>query len=95
MDLFINFIITTLTTLVGYIVGRKRANKETDNLILQNIEKSVSIYQIIIDDMGKQIVTLNKKIDDLETKVDELLLENNELRKLIKKPNANSSTKVK
>lgn len=95
MDLILNFLITTITTLIAYVIGRRRASKETDNLILQNIEKSVSIYQIIIDDMGKQIVSLNKKIDDLETKVDELLKENNELRTLIKKTDANTRTKVK
>jgi peptidoglycan hydrolase CwlO-like protein len=95
MDLIVNFLITTITTLIAYVIGRRRASKETDNLILQNIEKSVSIYQIIIDDMGKQIVSLNKKIDDLETKVDELLKENNELRTLIKKTDANTRTKVK
>lgn len=78
-------VVSSITGFITYFLGRRRERKELDNLTLLNLEKSVSIYQIIIDDLKKEVQQLNDKIDKLEAKVEELLKENTELKALMKK----------
>jgi peptidoglycan hydrolase CwlO-like protein len=72
-----------LTGIVGWFVGRRKVNAETDNQVLRNLELSVNLYRGIIDDLKKEIEALNVKIQELENKIDELHRENRELKKLI------------
>jgi peptidoglycan hydrolase CwlO-like protein len=95
MDNIISLLITTITGIITYFLGHNRAKKETESVILINLEKSISIYQMIINDLKLQMVDMNKKINELESKVDELLAENNKLSDLLKENNANTISKVK
>jgi peptidoglycan hydrolase CwlO-like protein len=83
-DTILTIIITTVTSVFTYLVGRNRKQKEVDSITLQNLEKSVDIYNRIIGDLSLQIDKLNSKINDLEEKVDNLLSENLELKKMMK-----------
>jgi len=83
-DTILTIIITTVTSVFTYLVGRNRKQKEVDSITLQNLEKSVDIYNRIIGDLSLQIDKLNIKITDLEEKVDNLLSENLELKKMMK-----------
>jgi peptidoglycan hydrolase CwlO-like protein len=74
-------IITIVTTLIGYFVGRRKTNAETDNQVLKNLELSVNIYTKIIDDLKGEISELNIKVQDLQKMVDELMKENHKLKK--------------
>jgi peptidoglycan hydrolase CwlO-like protein len=74
-------IITIVTTLIGYFVGRRKTNAETDNQVLKNLELSVNIYTQIIDDLKGEISELNIKVQDLQKMVDELMKENHKLKK--------------
>lgn len=69
-----------LTAAAAWFVGRKRQQAETDNAILDNLSKSIGVYQIIIEDLKKEIHELNTKITDLEKKVNELMDENKKLK---------------
>jgi len=95
MDNIISLLITTITSIITYFLGHNRAKKETESVILINLEKSISIYQTIINDLKLQMVDMNKKINELETKVDELLSENNNLTNLLKENNASTLSKTK
>jgi hypothetical protein len=95
MDNIISLLITTITSIITYFLGHNRAKKETESVILQNLERSISIYQTIINDLKLQMVDMNKKINELETKVDELLAENNNLTNLLKENNARSISTTK
>jgi hypothetical protein len=95
MENIISLLITTITGVITYFLGHNRAKKETESVILINLEKSISIYQMIINDLKLQMVDMNKKIIELETKVDELLAENNKLSDLLKENNANSISTTK
>lgn len=75
-----------LTGIASFFVGKRRSNAETDNQVLRNLELSVNLYRGIIDDLKREIESLNIKIQDLEKKVDMLHEENKTLR---------SKTKVK
>ena len=69
-----------ITGVAAWFVGRRKANAETDNQVLRNLELSVNLYKSIIDDLKQEISDLNLKIQDLERKVDELAAENKKLK---------------
>ena len=73
-------IMTIITTLIGYFVGKRKSNAETDNQVLKNLELSIGLYKNIIDDLRIEIRELNVKIQDLEKKVEELMRENKHLK---------------
>ena len=70
----------TLTGVAAWFVGRRKVNADTDNQILKNLELSIGLYQEIIQDLKKEIESLNIKIQQLETKMDDLYKENKELK---------------
>jgi len=70
----------TLTGLAAWFVGRRRVNADTDNQVLKNLELSINLYQEIIQDLKREIESLNIKIQQLETKMDDLYKENKELK---------------
>lgn len=85
MDLNIfEVIVTALTGFLTFLLGQRRGKKEVESIHLQNLEKSIQIYQTIINDLKKEIEKLNTKVESLETMVDELMLENQKLQKLLR-----------
>jgi hypothetical protein len=94
MDELITFIISSLTGVVSFFVGHKRAKRETESIYLKNIADSISIYQIIIKDLKDEVQGMMVKIDQLELKIDVLVSENKKLEKMVKEyQNANPTTK--
>lgn len=81
MNMIEQIIMTIVTTLIGYFVGKRKSNAETDNQVLRNLELSIGLYKNIIDDLKTEIQNLNIKIQDLETKVEMLMDENKKLKK--------------
>jgi peptidoglycan hydrolase CwlO-like protein len=73
-------IMTIVTTLIGYFVGKRKTNADTDNQILRNLELSIGIYTKIIEDLKSEIHQLNIKVQDLEKMVDTLMKENKKLK---------------
>jgi predicted RNase H-like nuclease (RuvC/YqgF family) len=80
-----NVIIPAITGLLTFFLGQQRGKKEIESISLQNLEKSVQIYQTIIQDLKEEITSLNKKVDELQGKVDEMMKENHELKKTLSK----------
>lgn len=70
----------TLTALASWFVSRKRQAADTDNAVLRNLELSVNLYRQIIEDLKREIESLNVKVQELETKIDRLHQENNMLK---------------
>ena len=75
---------TIISTGIGYFVGKRRSDAETDNQVLRNLELSINLYKNMIDDLRTEIRELNGKIQDLENKVEELMKENKKLKYNIK-----------
>ena len=75
------FLSNAVTGIAAWYVGKRKTNAETDNLVLSNLEKSMSIYQDLITNLREEIHQLNNKIQDLESKVDMLMEENRQLKK--------------
>ena len=93
-DKLITILISSITGVITFFVGQKRAKREIEGLALHNVEKSLTIYQTIIEDLKIQVEELLVKVGELETKVDELKTENHELKDMLrKKQDANTFTK--
>ena len=75
-----NIIITIVTTLIGYFIGYKKSKNEIEGGRLENLEKSINIYQGVIDDLGKKVEELTVQITKLETIIDSLKKENRKLK---------------
>jgi hypothetical protein len=74
-----------LTGVAAWAVGKRKTNAETDNVVLKNLETSVGLYKLIIDNLRDEIQLLNGKMEQMEIKIDELTKENIKLRQLLKK----------
>lgn len=79
-DNLILIISNLLTAGTTWYVGKKRQQADTDNIILDNLSKSINVYQIIIEDLKKEIHELNLKVVKLEEKVTSLMEENKKLK---------------
>ena len=74
-------IMTVVTTAIGYFVGYKKSQNEVEGGRLENLEKSIRIYQVVIDDLSKKVEELTLHIVRLEATIDSLKQENNKLKK--------------
>ena len=80
MNMIENIVITIITTLIGYFVGYRKSKNEVEGGRLENLEKSIHIYQIVIDDLGKKVEELTIQIAKLEGTIDGLKKENKRLK---------------
>ncbi len=69
-----------MTATASFFVGRRKMNAESDNQILRNLELSINIYAELVKNLKEEIESLNIKIQQLETKMDDLYRENKELK---------------
>lgn len=76
-------IIPAVTSFLSFLLGQQKGKKEVESLHLANIEKALSIYQHIVEDLKEEILHLNKKVDVLQDKVDALMEENHKLKKML------------
>ena len=74
-------ILTIVTTGIGYFVGYKKNQNEIEGGRLENLEKSLLIYQHIIDDLSKKVEELTAHIVRLETTIESLKAENKNLKR--------------
>jgi peptidoglycan hydrolase CwlO-like protein len=75
---------TVAVSLVTYLMGKRKQEAETDSTTLSNLEKSLEIYQLMINDMSIKIDALTKKINELELTIDKLYQENKVLKQKVK-----------
>lgn len=80
-DILMIIVPSIITAIVGWFVGRKRENVDLCGERLDNLEKSIRVYNSIIDDMSLKIDALKKEITKLETKIQDLMTENKKLKK--------------
>lgn len=73
-------VMTVVTTLIGYFVGYRKSKNEIEGGRLENLEKSLTIYQVMIDDLSKKVEDLSTHIVRLEATIDSLRKENNKLK---------------
>jgi hypothetical protein len=56
------------TGLIGFFAGKKRSDKEVEQLSLGNVEQALNIYKEMLDDMK---LRYDKEIESLKSKLQE------------------------
>jgi len=79
----LTIISSVATGTISFFLGLRKGKAETEGIVISNLERSVGLYQTILDDMKKELEQLRMEVDKLETKVQELLKENAELKKIM------------
>ena len=86
-----NIIIAVITGVISYFAGFRKSKKEIEGMTIINLEKSLQIYKEMIDDLSTRINNLNNQIKELDVKIDELMVENTNLKKIIEKKHKNNT----
>ena len=73
-DYIASVVIPAISALGGWFVGRRKRRADVESAELQNVQATLNIYIQMIGDMKKHI-------DNLESRVNDLLTENTKLRK--------------
>jgi peptidoglycan hydrolase CwlO-like protein len=75
-EIISDFLAPVGTGLIGFFAGKKRSDKEIEQLSLTNVEKALSIYKEMLDDMKQrydlEIDTLKKKLNEYQTHIESL-----------------------
>jgi len=62
----ITLITTTVTGFLTFLLGQQKGKKEVESITLKNLEESIGIYKLIIDDLRKEITVLNDKVSSIQ-----------------------------
>ena len=69
-----------IPSVLAYILGFRMNNADLCGKRLDALEKSINVYNNIIDDMSTKIDALKKEITKLEGKIQDLMTENKKLK---------------
>lgn len=86
-------IISGLTGLFGWLVGRKRENVEVDSNEIANTKEIIEMWKVTAKEMKEEVAELKQKIEDLSKEVHTLRMENIELRSKLSITNENHKDK--
>jgi FtsZ-binding cell division protein ZapB len=80
-DTILQIFLLAATSFISYIFGYKRQNVDLQSARLDALEKSITVYNVIIEDMAKKIESLTAEVAGLEKRIEELMTENKHLKK--------------
>jgi archaellum component FlaC len=79
-DILIIVIPSLLSAFTGWVLGYRKQNIDLCSDRLDELEKSINVYNKIISDMSEKIDGLRKEITRLETQIQDLIKENKQLK---------------
>ena len=79
--MILNIVTPLGTALVGFFAGKKRSDREIEQISLGNVEQALGIYKDMLDDMK---IRYDKEIEQLKAKLKEYQLHIEVLEKKIK-----------
>ena len=77
----LQFVTPIATALVGFFAGKKRSDREIEQITLGNVEQALGIYKNVLDDMK---IRYDNEIEQLKAKLKEYQLHIEALEKKIK-----------
>jgi len=80
-DILIIVIPSIISAIIGWIVGFRKQNIDLCGQRLDELEKSLIVYNNIIRDMSDKISNLKDEVKSLEEKIIKLMDENKKLRR--------------
>ena len=75
-----DILLVVIPSILAYIFGYRMNNADLCGKRLDELEKSIGVYNNIITDMSSKIDTLRKEINKLESKIQDLIKENKKLK---------------
>lgn len=79
-----NLITTVVGALVGFLLGRRKYNKEVDNIAIQNMQQSLEFYQNLSDDNKVRLEAVLNENTLLREEIDRVRSENAHLKNEMK-----------
>lgn len=73
-------IVPIISAFTGWVLGYRKQNIDLCSDRLDELEKSINVYNKIITDMSSKIDGLRKEITRLEAQIQDLLKENKHLK---------------
>lgn len=73
-------IVSAVSGIFGWVVGRKRENVEVDSNEIANTKEIIEMWKVTAKEMKEEVAELKDKIEALTTEVHTLRSENVELR---------------
>jgi uncharacterized coiled-coil DUF342 family protein len=73
-------LLITIPSILAYILGWRLNNADLCGKRLDELEKSINVYNLIIDDLSKKVEELTGQIVRLEQTIDSLKTENKHLK---------------
>lgn len=80
-DILIIVIPSIISAFTGWFIGFRKQNIDLCSDRLDELEKSIRVYNVIIDDLAKKVEDLTLHIIKLEATIDSLKKENTHLKK--------------
>ena len=84
-----NIIIAVSTAGITWFASRKKQQADIQASELDNVEKAISIWRELAQDLGKKVEDLSLRCEALSNEINELRRENKTLKSELKKLNAN------
>jgi uncharacterized coiled-coil protein SlyX len=75
-----DILLVVIPSVLAYIFGWRMNNTDLCGKRLDELEKSIGVYNLIIDDMSKKVEELTGIINKLEIKIADLIKENKQLK---------------
>lgn len=79
-----NLITTVVGALVGFLLGRRKYNKEVDNIAIQNMQQSLEFYQKLSDDTSTRLEAVLSENTTLREEIDRVRSENAHMKNEMK-----------
>jgi uncharacterized coiled-coil protein SlyX len=79
-DILITIIVPIISAFTGWVLGYRKQNIDLCSDRLDELEKSINVYNKIITDMSGKIDNLRKEITRLEIQIQDLMKENKQLK---------------
>lgn len=71
-NIIITAVFSFVSTIVGFIVGNRRKNVETDKLVLENVRGVIEVYTQTIEDLKEEVQSLKLEIKEYRACIDKL-----------------------
>jgi len=77
------YVITAVLTLIGYLLGSRRRNLRNDKLEFEVMEKGIQVWAKLTEELTVQVENLKTEIEDLKKENLQLRLEVQKLQTII------------
>jgi predicted RNase H-like nuclease (RuvC/YqgF family) len=84
-------IISALGTFIGYMVGARKSNAETDKIVIENVKEILGVYANTINDLKQEVRELKDKLQEYEGVIEKLNHDLCEFREQMKDGNTTTN----